>query len=164
MKVSYQKIWLFQFFFVPLHHQNNNSINPLNKFRYETSMHLSRHYKTRVGQIDERSQTNVIPMAEKTHQTLAAASLWRIDVGLLQPVRKCHISHENALQSHPFINRVFHLKINCIMKKTNNNSKKLVKVTYEYLGDKFVEKPNGWAEHVLDNGNIVRGEWHKEWY
>ena len=50
------------------------------------------------------------------------------------------------------------------MKKTNNKSKKLVKVTYEYLGDKFVEKPNGWAEHVLDNGEIVRGEWHKEWY
>ena len=50
------------------------------------------------------------------------------------------------------------------MKKANNNSKKLVKVTYEYLGDKFVEKPNGWAEHVLDNGDIVRGEWHKDWY
>ena len=50
------------------------------------------------------------------------------------------------------------------MKKTNNKSKKLVKVTYEYLGDKFVEKPNGWAEHVLDNGGIVRGEWHKDWY
>ena len=29
------------------------------------------------------------------------------------------------------------------MKKTGNKSKKLVKVTYEYLGDKFVEKPNG---------------------
>ena len=50
------------------------------------------------------------------------------------------------------------------MKKANNKSKKLVKVTYEYLGDKFVEKPNGWAEHVLDNGDIVRGEWHKDWY
>ena len=50
------------------------------------------------------------------------------------------------------------------MKKINNKSKKLVKVTYEYLGDKFVEKPNGWAEHVLDNGDIVRGEWHKDWY
>ena len=50
------------------------------------------------------------------------------------------------------------------MKKTNDKSKKLVKVTYEYLGDKFVEKPNGWAEHVLDNGEIVRGEWHKDWY
>ena len=50
------------------------------------------------------------------------------------------------------------------MKKANNKSKKLVKVTYEYLGDKFVEKPNGWAEHVLDNGEIVRGEWHKDWY
>ena len=50
------------------------------------------------------------------------------------------------------------------MKKTNNKSNKLVKVTYEYLGDKFVEKPNGWAEHVLDNGEIVREEWHKDWY
>ena len=50
------------------------------------------------------------------------------------------------------------------MKKANNKSNKLVKVTYEYLGDKFVEKANGWAEHVLDNGNIVRGEWHKDWY
>ena len=50
------------------------------------------------------------------------------------------------------------------MKKTNNKSNKLVKVTYEYLGDKFVEKPNGWAEHVLDNGEIVRGEWYKDWY
>ena len=50
------------------------------------------------------------------------------------------------------------------MKKVNNKSNKLVKVTYEYLGDKFVEKPNGWAEHVLDNGDIVRGEWHKDWY
>ena len=50
------------------------------------------------------------------------------------------------------------------MKKINNISKKLVKVTYEYLGDKFVEKPNGWAEHVLDNGDIVRGEWEKDWY
>ena len=50
------------------------------------------------------------------------------------------------------------------MKKTNNKSNKLVKVTYEYLGDKFVEKANGWTEHVLDNGEIVRGEWHKDWY
>ena len=50
------------------------------------------------------------------------------------------------------------------MKKANNKSNKLVKVTYEYLGDKFVEKANGWAEHVLDNGDIVRGEWHKDWY
>ena len=49
------------------------------------------------------------------------------------------------------------------MKKANNKSNKLVKVTYEYLGDMFVEKPNGWAEHVLDNGEIVRGEWHKDW-
>lgn len=50
------------------------------------------------------------------------------------------------------------------MKKANNKSNKLVKVTYEYLGDKFVEKPNGLTEHVLDNGEIVRGEWHKDWY
>ena len=50
------------------------------------------------------------------------------------------------------------------MKKANHKSKKLVKVTYEYLGDKFVEKPSGWVEHVLDNGDIVRGEWQKDWY
>ena len=50
------------------------------------------------------------------------------------------------------------------MKKANNKSNKLVKVTYEYLGDKFVEKPNGLAKHVLDNGDIVRGEWQKDWY
>ena len=50
------------------------------------------------------------------------------------------------------------------MKKTDNKSKKLVKITYEYLGDKFVEKPNGWCENVLDNGDIVHGEWYKEWY
>ena len=48
--------------------------------------------------------------------------------------------------------------------KANNKTKKLVKVTYEYLGDKFVEKPDGWAEHVTDNGDIVRGEWWKVWY
>ena len=42
------------------------------------------------------------------------------------------------------------------MKKANNKSNKLVKVTYEDLGDKCVEKPNGLAEHVLDNGDIVR--------
>lgn len=40
MKDSYQKIWLFQIKCVPLHHQNNNSINSLNKFKYETAMHL----------------------------------------------------------------------------------------------------------------------------
>ena len=50
------------------------------------------------------------------------------------------------------------------MKKANNKSNKLVKVTYECLGDKFVEKPNGLAKHVLDNGDIVRGEWQKDWY
>lgn len=66
-------------------------------------MHLSRHHKTRVGQTDERSQTNVIQMAEKAHQAHDAASLQRIDVGLLQPIRKCHISHENALHFNPFI-------------------------------------------------------------
>ena len=47
--------------------------------------------------------------------------------------------------------------------KANNNSNKLVKVTYEYLSDTFIENPNGWAEHVTDNGDIVRGEWHKDW-
>lgn len=29
MKDSYQKIWSFHLFFVPLHHQNNNSINQI---------------------------------------------------------------------------------------------------------------------------------------
>ena len=29
MKDFYQKIWLFQFFFVPLYHQNNISINQI---------------------------------------------------------------------------------------------------------------------------------------
>ena len=50
------------------------------------------------------------------------------------------------------------------MKAKNKTNKKLVKVTYEYLGDKFVEKPKGWAEHVTDNGDVLRGEWHKVWY
>ena len=50
------------------------------------------------------------------------------------------------------------------MKKTNNKSKKLVKVAYEYLGDKFVEKPNGKDTHVLDNGDIVCGVWRTDWY
>lgn len=50
------------------------------------------------------------------------------------------------------------------MKAKNKTNKKLVKVTYEYLGDKFVEKPNGWEEYVADNGDILRGEWHKVWY
>lgn len=44
------------------------------------------------------------------------------------------------------------------MKAKNKTNKKLVKVTYEYLGDKFVEKPNGWAEHIDDNGNAICGE------
>lgn len=48
--------------------------------------------------------------------------------------------------------------------KTNDKTKKLVKVTYEYLGDKFVENPKGLATHVADNGNIIYGEWHKDWY
>ena len=50
------------------------------------------------------------------------------------------------------------------MKAKNKTDKKLVKVTYEYLGDKFVEKPNGWAEHVDNNGNAIRVEWNKVWY
>ena len=50
------------------------------------------------------------------------------------------------------------------MKAKNKTNKKLVEVTYEYLGDKFVEKPNGWAEHIDDNGNAIRGEWQKVWY
>ena len=48
--------------------------------------------------------------------------------------------------------------------KAEDKTKKLVKVTYEYLGDKFVEKPNGRSEHITDNGNVVYGEWHKDWY
>ena len=48
--------------------------------------------------------------------------------------------------------------------KTNNKSKKLVKVTYEYLGNKFVENPKGVWTHVADNGDIVRGEWYQVWY
>ena len=50
------------------------------------------------------------------------------------------------------------------MKAKNKTNKKLVKVTYEYLDDKFVEKPNGWEEHIDDNGNAIRGEGHKVWY
>lgn len=50
------------------------------------------------------------------------------------------------------------------MKAKNKTNKKLVKVTYEYLGDKFVEKPNGWETHIDDNGNAIRGECHKVWY
>ena len=50
------------------------------------------------------------------------------------------------------------------MKAKNHTTKKLIKVTYEYLGDKFVEKLNAWAEHIDDNGNAIRGEWHKVWY
>lgn len=48
--------------------------------------------------------------------------------------------------------------------KAKNKTKKLVKVTYEYLSDKFVEKPNGRAEHIADNGDIIYGDWHKDWY
>ena len=50
------------------------------------------------------------------------------------------------------------------MKRANNKSNKLVKVTYEYLGDKFVENPKGWQKHITDNGDAIRGEWHKVWY
>ena len=50
------------------------------------------------------------------------------------------------------------------MKAKNKTNKKLVKVTYEYLGDKFIEKSNGWKEHIDDNGNAIRGEWHKVLY
>ena len=42
--------------------------------------------------------------------------------------------------------------------KAEDKTKKLVKVTYEYLGDKFVENPNGRSERVTDNGNVVHGE------
>ena len=47
------------------------------------------------------------------------------------------------------------------MKAKNKTNKKLVKVTYEYLGDKFVENPKGWQTHITDNGDAIRGEWHK---
>ena len=50
------------------------------------------------------------------------------------------------------------------MKAKNKTNKKLVKVTYEYLGNKFVENPEGWDTHIDDNGNAIRGEWHKVWY
>ena len=50
------------------------------------------------------------------------------------------------------------------MKKTNNNSKKLVKVTYEYIGSKFVENPKGLWDSVADNGDIVKGDWCSVWY
>ena len=50
------------------------------------------------------------------------------------------------------------------MKAKNKTNKKLVKVTYEYLGNKFVENPKGWDTHIDDNGNAIRGEWHKVWY
>ena len=44
------------------------------------------------------------------------------------------------------------------MKAKNKTNKKLVKVTYEYLGDKFVENPNRWQTHVTDNEDAIRGE------
>ena len=50
------------------------------------------------------------------------------------------------------------------MKAKNKTNKKLIKVTHDYLGDKFVEKLNAWTEHIDDNGNAIRGEWHKVWY
>ena len=50
------------------------------------------------------------------------------------------------------------------MKKTDNKSKKLVKVTYEYIGSKFVENPKGRWDSVSDNGDIVKGEWYNVWY
>ena len=50
------------------------------------------------------------------------------------------------------------------MKTKNKTNKKLVKVTYEYIGDKFVENPKGWQTHVTDNGDAICGEWYKVWY
>ena len=50
------------------------------------------------------------------------------------------------------------------MKKINNKSKKLVKVTYEYIGSKFVENPKGLWDSVTDNGDIVHGDWCSVWY
>ena len=50
------------------------------------------------------------------------------------------------------------------MKTTNNKSKKLVKVTYEYIGSKFVENLKGVWDSVTDNGDIVKGDWCNVWY
>ena len=50
------------------------------------------------------------------------------------------------------------------MKKANNKSKKLVKITYEYIGSKFVENPKGLWDSVTDNGDIVNGDWCSVWY
>ena len=50
------------------------------------------------------------------------------------------------------------------MKKASNKSKNLVKITYEYIGSKFVENPNGLWDSVTDNGDIVNGDWCSVWY
>ena len=50
------------------------------------------------------------------------------------------------------------------MIKAKNKTKKLVKVTYEYIGSKFVENPKGRCDSVVDNGDIVKGEWYNVWY
>ena len=44
------------------------------------------------------------------------------------------------------------------MIKAKNKTKKLVKVTYEYIGSK------GRLDSVADNGDIVKGEWYNVWY
>ena len=50
------------------------------------------------------------------------------------------------------------------MKKASNKSKNLVKITYEYIGSKFVENPKGLWDSVTDNGDIVNGDWCSVWY
>ena len=50
------------------------------------------------------------------------------------------------------------------MKKANNKSKNLVKITYEYIGSEFVENPKGLWDSVTDNGDIVKGDWCSVWY
>ena len=48
--------------------------------------------------------------------------------------------------------------------KANNKTKKLVKVTYEYLAPMFVETNKGCQTHTDDEGNIHYGQWRYEWY
>ena len=50
------------------------------------------------------------------------------------------------------------------MIKAKNKTKKLVKVTYEYIGSKFVENPKWRWDSVSYNGDIVKGEWYNVWY
>lgn len=36
-------------------------------------------------------------------------------------------------------------------------------ITYEYLGQQFVEDSKHWEQHVNDNGEIVRGYYENVW-